>query len=318
MIKSRQLRQRVLSLAAGLPPAVYGLALLALVSAVIAPHFFSVTFFLLMLRQAAPLGLVALGQAFVIKNRSLDLSVGGVVLLTNVLLTARFWPAGMGAWEKAAFVLGIGAFIGLINGLMVAKIRASAVVLTLGLGTMLTGLAFLISGGAPGNPVDPELIALGRGRLGIVPTAAVIWLASGLAALVLIRFTTYGAFLSYTGDNESAAHYCGVPVDRTFIVSHVLSGFFASLAGLCLSGVIGVGSMSIGQDLIIGSIAAAILGGVSFGGGTGGALGVMAGTFLLIVLTNLLNILGVGEPAKLILQGLLIAVATGILVRRGA
>ncbi|WP_376769137.1 ABC transporter permease subunit [Neoaquamicrobium sediminum] len=103
--------------------------------------------------------------------------------------------------------------------------------------------------------------------------------------------------------------YSGIPVNRTLLVSHVLSGLFAASGGLLLSGLVGVGSLNLGADYVLSSIAAVILGGAVFGGGAGGAVGTVLGAALLVMVLNLLTVFGVDQSGKLIVQGLVIAVA---------
>lgn len=296
-----------------IPPAVYGLIVLGILAGFLAPHFFSLPFFLLMLRQAAPLGLLAIGQTLVVKTRSLDLSVGGTVAITNIILASRAWPSDIVPEVKFLAVIVLGGLIGMVNGAFVAYLRASAVVITLGMATILIGLSLLISGGSPGNKLDPFFIEIGRGRLMGVPIAAILWIGVAVVGAVLMKVLTFGKFVSMTGDNPQSAELTGVPVSRVFLASHVICGITAALGGICLSGLIGVGSLEIGQDLVLASIAAVILGGVSFGG-NGNVFGCVLGAFLLIVLTNLLNILNVGEPGKLFFQGLIIIVAAAFYV----
>lgn len=298
------------------PPAYFGLAMLSVYAFIVAPQFLSPNFVLLVLRQAAPLGLVAIGQAFVIRNRSLDLSVGGLLLLTHVALTSRFWPEVSGAILKLTTVLMMGTLLGMLNGILVAKLRASAVVLTLGMGAAYSGLAFVISGGTPGNPVDPLIVEMGRSRVATIPTAAWIWIGFTVFAFLWFKIINYGMRLKLVGSNERAANFVGVNVDQTFIISHTLCGFFVALASVLLSGVIGVGTMDFGQDLVLESIVAVIFGGIAFGGGRGGVFSVCAGAILIVFLSNLLNVTGVEQSGKLIIQGLIIIIATGIFARR--
>lgn len=293
---------------AALPPAFWGLLAVCAVAAFTQPQFLSLPFLMILLRQAAPLGIVALGQTFVVANRSLDLSVGATVAFVNLVVSHAMWngyPPGI----VIAAALAAGVAIGLANGVMVTVLRASAVVVTLGTAAIVTGIGFLYSGGAPGSAM-PELVKwLGRGRVGIVPVSGLIWAVLGFAAFVLLHRLTVGRFIFAAGDNPSAAAYSGIPVERTLLVSHVLCGLLAAAGGLLLSGLVGVGSLNLGADYVLSSIAAVILGGAVFGGGAGGAGGTILGAMLLTMGLNLLTVFGVGEPGKLIVQGLVIAVA---------
>lgn len=298
-----------------LPPAFWGLSLVCVFAAFTQPQFLSLSFLMILLRQAAPLGLVALGQTFVIANRSLDLSVGATIALVNLIVAHAMWK-GYPPSILIFLALGTGVVIGLTNGVLVTVLRGSAVVVTLGTAAIITGLGFLYSGGAPGSSVPEVIKWLGRGRIGVVPVSGLVWLTFGIVAWVLLRRLALGRYIFAAGDNPSAATYSGIPVNRTLLVSHVLSGFFAALGGLVLTGLVGTGALNLGADYVLSSIVAVILGGAVFGGGAGGAVGTMLGTALLVMVLNLLTVFGVDEPGKLIVQGLVIA-AAAILYQQG-
>lgn len=291
-----------------LPPAFWGLVAVCAFAAVTQPQFLSLPFLMILLRQAAPLGIVALGQTFVVANRSLDLSIGATIAFVNLIASHVMWNGYPPALVVSA-ALSAGLVIGLVNGLLVTLLRASAVVVTLGTAAIVTGLGFLYSGGAPGNAM-PELVKwLGRGRIGMLPVSGLVWIILGIVSFLLLRRLTLGRYIFAAGDNPSAALHSGIPVNTTLLASHILSGLFAAVGGLVLSGLVGVGSLNLGADYVLSSIAAVILGGAIFGGGAGGAIGTMLGTALLTMVLNLLTVFGVDQPGKLIVQGLIIAIA---------
>lgn len=298
-----------------LPPAFWGLIAVVIIAAIFQPHFLSLPFLMILLRQAAPLGIVALGQTFVVINRSLDLSVGANIALTNLIVAHAMWndvPAAI----VILMALASGTIIGLINGFFVVVLRASSVVITLGMAAIVTGLGLFYSGGAPGNAMPDVIKWLGRGRIEMVPVSGIIWIVTGILAFIILRRLTIGRHVFAGGDNPSAALFSGIPVNLTLLASHVFCGFFAAFGGLLLSGLVGVGSLNLGADYVLSSITAVILGGAVFGGGAGGPIGSILGTALLIMILNLLTVFGVGEPGKLIVQGLVIA-AAAIVYQRG-
>lgn len=289
-------------------PAFPALVVLVLVLLIVRPQMATLPFALVVLRQTAPVGLAALGQGAVIRGRSLDLSIGGVIALVNVLLANRdvssqHWAFGI------ALALGIGLLAGAINGILVAWIRASAVIVTLGASIILVGLSFLISGGAPGGQIAPTIKYLAMGKIGTFPIAALIWLGAALCLALVLRFLVFGRNLSAIGSNYRAAGLGGLPVSGTILLAHMLSGLTAGAAGLVLSGYIGTGTMNLGADVVMTSIAACVLGGTNFGGGKGGVLGGVAGAIALVLLGTLLTSFGVPQPFKLILQGAIVAFA---------
>ncbi|WP_163851862.1 ABC transporter permease [Pseudooceanicola aestuarii] len=301
-------RRRILRVIAGWPPAFWGLIAVLVLAAFTQPQFLSLPFLMILLRQAAPLGIVALGQTFTVANRSLDLSVGAVIALVNILVSDRMFLGAPAALPIAAALLA-GLLVGLVNGILISALRASAVVVTLGTAAVVTGIGFLVSGGAPGNAMSATIKYLGRGRIDMFPVSGLFWFAAAILCWVIFRKLILGRFIMAAGDNPSAAGYNGIPVNRTLLISHVLSGGFAALGGLLLSGLIGVGSLGLGADYVLSSIAAVILGGAVFGGGAGGAVGTVLGTMLLVMILNLLTVFGINEAGKLVVQGLVIAAA---------
>jgi len=296
---------------ANLPPAFWGLIAVLIVAALHHPQFLSLPFLMILLRQAAPLGIVALGQTFVVVNRSLDLSVGANIAFVNLVVSHAFW-GGSPAVVVIATALIAGTVIGVTNGLLVTILRASSVVVTLATALVITGIGFILTNGAPGNAM-PELIKwLGRGRIDMVPVSALVLVFLGGVSFFMLRKLVLGRHIYASGDNPSAAKYSGISVGRTLFLSHTICGLYAAIGGILLSGLIGVGSLNLGADYVLSSIAAVILGGAVFGGGAGGAIGTMLGTALLIMVLNLLTVFGVDQPGKLIVQGLVIVAAAVI------
>lgn len=288
------------------PPSIFVLAALLLFCLFFRPVLLQLPFQMVIARQAAPLGLAVAAQMIVMRCRSIDLSIGGVFVLTNYLITT----APLNDATAPVLILGalaMGALIGLVNGLLVTKFRASAVIATLAMASILTGIVlFLSSGSSPGSVPD-SVQTLGGAKLGAVPIATVIWLAVLLLLAIPLRFMVFGRLLKAVGSNPVAANLSGLPVEGVFITAHVAAGLLAAAGGLLLSGYVGVSTTSVGTDVVMNSIAGVILGGITFGGGRGGLIGPCAAAFTLTLLFNILNAYGAGESGKLIVQGMAIA-----------
>ncbi|MEZ5780710.1 MAG: ABC transporter permease [Rhizobiaceae bacterium] len=299
-------------------PAWPALLVLFATAGVVQPRLLSIPFLLIVLRQAVPLALSALGQCLPMIARSIDLSIGGVIAVVNVTLALPMFSGGP-VWMSIAFPLLFGALIGLFNAGLIAFVRASAVVVTLGVSVMLVGVSYLISGGAPGGSVHPFVRDIATGRFAFIPgvswtfpVAGALLLVIALVAAVVLRRTTFGHALYATGSSYGAAWLGGLSVRKEMVVAHVLSGMFAGTAGIVLTGYIGTGTLNLGADLVMASVAAVVLGGTTFGGGAGGVVGVLAGAYALTFLANLMTGMGVGKPAQLIVQGAIIAGAAAL------
>jgi len=142
-----------------------------------------------------------------------------------------------------------------------------------------------------------------------IPVPVLVWLAVLVPAALLLRSTVFGRYLDAVGANPQAAALSGIPHLRVIFVGHVASALISVLCGFILVGFVGKGSVTLGQDLALNSLAAAILGGVNFGSGKGGMLGPAVAAFMLTFLFNFLTSLGLGEPGRLMLQGAIIAAA---------
>jgi ribose transport system permease protein len=290
------------------PPAYFVFLILLAVLAVTRPNMLNPHVLGIFVRQVAPLGILTLGQLLVIRVKSIDLSGGGVILLINYCISSGTFPdASLGFYVFLALATGL--LIGTFNGVMVAKRRVSAVIVTLAVSIILVGLVqYLASGKPPGN-VPAVFGAIYNTALGPVPTPVVLWLVLSFAMALFLSLTVYGRFVASVGESTVAAHFSGVPVERTVIAAHALAGVIAGLAALVQTASIAVGSVRVGLDLPILAVAATILGGVAFGRGDGGVWGPFFGVLSFALLFVVMTMLGVGDPGKLIFQGLIILFA---------
>jgi len=296
-------------------PAYPALLLLLLVAAVMQPRLLSTAFLLIALRQATPLALAAIGQSLPMIGRSIDLSIGGIMALSNVILALPLISKGPAWWSFAAPVA-LGAAVGLVNAAFIAGVRASAVVVTLGMSIMLIGVSYIVSGGAPGGQVNPLIRYVATGRVGMFPVAGIVLIVLAALVAVMLRRSVFGHTLQAIGSSHAAAWLGGLSVVRGLYAAHIASGILAGIAAIILTGYIGTGTLNLGADLVLASVAAVVLGGTTFGGGQGGIVGVVAGALVLTFLATLLTGMGMPQPVQLIIQGAIIASAAALAVRR--
>ena len=291
----------------GLPPAYAGTALLLLAAALLRPQLLSLFLLPLIARQAAPLGLAVIGQSLVMRARSIDLSSGGVIVAVSYILTSGYFPVSDVAAMALCVLLGI--VVGVVNGALIVKARASSMIVTLAVAMILLGIVIALSQfRAPGDA--PEFLrALARWRVLGIPAPVLVWLAVLVPVALLLRSMVFGRYLDAVGANPQAAALSGIPYLRVIFVGHVASALISVLCGFIVVGFVGKGSITLGQDLALNSLAAAILGGVNFGSGRGGMLGPAVAAFMLTFLFNFLTSLGLGEPGRLMMQGAIIAAA---------
>jgi ribose transport system permease protein len=287
------------------------LALLLAARGVVAPQTLAPVNLLEILRQAAPLGLVAIGQTIALLIGGIDLSVSSLITLTNVL-AARMMIAGdqaIGLAVVTAVVVAV--VIGAANGLLIVFIRIPPIITTLAMGIIIQGAYYIYTRGAPIGNIAPGFRVIADGHVGIVPWAMIIWAVLLAAAGALLKWTRFGRQLYATGASPQIAWLSGLPNRLTTVTAYALCSLFACCAGLMLSAYIGVASTSVGNDYDLSSIAAAVIGGTTFAGGEGGLVGTVVGVLVLILLNGLLTILNISDAGKLMAQGAIIILMMG-------
>lgn len=293
------------------------LAVVVVAAAVLVPAMVAPAHWPTLLRQAAPLGLLAVGQTVLVLGRGIDLSVGGVVGMISVVVAGPLSrTAGVGAVVALCVAIGLG--VGLVNGVLVAWGHLSPLIATLGTGFVLTGAMLVYTGGAPTGEVPAAIRQLSSGRFLGLTWGTLVWLVTALIVGIALKYAWVGRWVSAIGSNPAAARLSGVRIPQVQLGSHVVSSLCAVLAGLVLAGFVGQGSLGAGQDLMMNSLAATVVGGTALAGGRGGITGTVGGALLLTVLAALLTSVGAGEPGQLLMQGVVILAAAFLFRNRRA
>ncbi len=298
-----------------LPISYVGTILLLVCAGLARPTLLQPFLLMLILRQAAPLGLAVIGQSLCIRVLSLDLSFSGVAMVVSYILTSGYLKLPEPVLIVICLIFGVA--VGAVNAFFITKLRASSVIVTLAMVLVLSGVVTAFSQyRAPGDA--PDFVRyLGQTRIGILPLAPLVWLAVLIPIALLLRASVLGRYIDAIGANPRAAWASGVPYVRVVYAVHIFSSVFAVLSAFLLVGFVGFGSLSIGADLALNSLAAVILGGVTFGSGKGGMMGPAVAAFMLVFTFNLLTSFGLGEPGKEMTQGAIIALAAIAYASRG-
>jgi len=262
-----------------------------------------------LLRQSAPMLVVAVAMTFVITTGGIDLSVGSIVALANAA-AAIVLAAGV-PWPVAAFgIVLLGAAVGAAQGWFVAYQRIPSFIVTLAGLSVLRGAALLLTGGYS-VPITgaPGFVAIGRGWFLGFPMPAAIALAVVVLGFVVLRETRYGRQVVAVGANAEAARRVGMPALRVAASVFVLTGAAAALAGLILAARLGSGSANAATGFELDVIAAVVLGGTSLLGGTGTILGTVLGALTIAVIGNGLILLHTSPFLVQIVTGAIILVA---------
>lgn len=258
--------------------------------------------------RMAPLAVLALAQTVVILVGGIDLSVGAMVSLVTVILSFTGRDATIGIMAAVPLVLVLGAAFGAINGLGVVALRLDPLIMTLASSAVLQGLALFLRQ-SPGGLIDPSFAdALGQRPLG-VPGGFILAILLFALVWMLLSYTRVGRAMYAVGGNLESARESGIGVDRTRLVAYVLAGVLAAAAGVLLAARIHAGDPVVGNSMTLDSVAAAIVGGTPFPGGSGGPVGTFGGAGLLAIIGNVLNMLNVSAYYQYIIKGLILASA---------
>jgi ribose transport system permease protein len=264
------------------------------------------------IRQAAPLGVVAIGQALILMMGRLDLSTGATASTANIVVSTVF--AGdmrnLAPALSATFV--VGAAIGLVNGFMATKLKLPSFLATLATSLALSGTMLVYTGGSPKGATPAAFRIITEGWLGPAPISALIWLAIVVLAFALVHLTVLGRKMQLVGANRVAAIHSGIPADGLTIFAFVATALLSSLGGVLLSAITGIAIIGAGDSYTLDSIAAAVIGGALFTGGVFLPAGVVAGALILFFLQSLLYLLSLPIAARFILQGGVIILALAL------
>jgi ribose/xylose/arabinose/galactoside ABC-type transport system permease subunit len=306
---------------------VIALVLLGIYLSLASPHFLKTDNMVNITRQSSVTAILAVGQTLVILTSGIDLSVGAIAAISasaaSVLMTQRIVFLGMaigpmGFLPGLLVALVIGALAGALNGLIITKGRIPDFIATLGTLTIFQGIALLITGGLPvpshltatdlKGRLPPQMIWMGAGDIMGIPIAGLIAVLIVVLGWLLLRYTVLGRSLFAVGGNKEAARVSGISIDKTKIITYLLSGLIAAVAGFVLAGRLNSANALMAGEENLRSVAAVVIGGTNLFGGEGSVFGSLIGAVLMGELANGLNLLNVSAFWQRIVQGFVIIV----------
>jgi ribose/xylose/arabinose/galactoside ABC-type transport system permease subunit len=264
-----------------------------------------------LLKQSAQLGIIAIGQTLTLLVAGLDLSVGGVIFMTSVII------ARVSNGVDSALPLAIGlsflfsAVIGLANGLLITKRRIPPFVATLAIFILVQGAVQAYTRGVPGGFV-PEGLSVVNQSAGFISIPVVLWVVLTALFVFVLRKTPFGRRLYAVGSNADTASLSGLNVDRFKIAAYILCSLLACVSGVVLTGYVGYVDRFIASGLDLDAIAAAVVGGTLFTGGRGSVLSTMAGVLLIQILSTMALLLGLSIQTQFIIKGVVILAAVAL------
>lgn len=265
--------------------------------------------------QSVAILLVSLGQTLVLLTAGIDLSVGSVVSMVATLLPLVVTPTPGGILLGVVVALLAGGGVGLVNGLVITRLRLAPFMVTLATLSIVQGVALLLHRSPPAI-LPREFAAPFVGDLGPVPIPWIVVPVAVVLTAVVLRRTRFGRHVYAVGSNESATRLSGLRTDGIKVAVYALSGALAGLAGVFVAARARAGDPYIGETFAFDAITAVVLGGVSLFGGRGSVYGTVAAVFIVAILNNLLNLLGVESDLQFVLRGVLLIVAVAFYFKR--
>jgi len=294
--------------------ALVGLLVLCVAMFVATPDFLTPNNLLNVGIQASVVAILAFGQTFVIVTAGIDLSVGSVAALSAMV--AAFTGQSWGMLPLVALLFGLltGLAAGMVSGAATAYGKLPPFIATLAMLSVGRGLTLVVSNGIP--IPTPSVITWLGGSVGPIPIPVVVLVVMGAIGWFILNRLSIGRAMYAVGGNLEAARLSGIPVKRVLVTVYALSGIFAGVAGLVLSGRLASAQPQAATGYELDAIAAVVIGGASLAGGVGRISGTLIGALVLAVIRNGLNLLNVSAFWQQVIIGLVIAVAVGIDVLR--
>lgn len=294
---------------------ILALFVISAIAGFLTPGFLTFRHLMMILYVNTMLGILAIAQTIVILSGGIDLSVGSIYWMT-IMLGSLLMVEGNFILPVIACII-TGAFIGIINGLGISRLKIPHVVMTLAMMIILTGTLYVTTGGGGRGRAAVQLIKLSTGRISGFPIITLLWIFLTLLFTFIIGMTTFGWKVRALGSNPLACHCSGINIWKVQTLVYMISGTLAAIAGLLYLGWARTpyptfqSGAGVGANIMLQSIAAVIIGGTMFTGGKGGVGRTFLGVLVLGVLFSVLSMAGLGEEWQIMLNGLIILAIVG-------
>lgn len=296
---------------------IYGvLVVMVIGAAILSPSFRSVDNIITLLKQAVVPGIIAIAQTMLIISGGIDLSVGSLLTLISLVVAGIMQGRDDLILPMVLLGLGIAVATGLVNGLLATKLRVPPFIATLGMYSVLQGIALAYTTVPLGGVADPMSGALYYGQLGPIPYPVLYFFAIFALIYWVLKGTTFGRAIYAIGGNPEVARRSGLKVERTRLIVYVLCSFLVGVASLIATARMGIGDPIAGQGMELDSITAAVIGGISLFGGRGSLLGTLAGVLILGLINNVMIMLGISMFYQQLTKGIIVLAAVAIYKQR--
>jgi ribose transport system permease protein len=267
--------------------------------------------------QASVNGVLAIGMLIVLIIGGIDLSNGAILALSGIF-AAFLMRAGFSIPLALLISTISGLFLGFFNGFLVTKMKLPPFIATIGTTGVFRGIALILTNGLPVSQLPDRLRAIGQDRLLGIPIPILITLLVAVIFHVILSHTVYGRYLFSIGSNYEATRLSGIRVSKYIIITYMVEGMLAAVAGIILLGRLAVAQPTAATGYESNAIAAAVIGGASFSGGSGSVLGAIVGALIMSILSNGFTLLGFNAFFQQMVIGFVVIFAVYLdIVQRG-
>lgn len=284
------------------------LLIMVIICSVLSPNFFTTTNLTNILKQVSIVTILSFAQGMIIISGEIDLSIGTLAGMAGTYSCILYVAIGN---LFLAFMFGIllGAAVGAVNGLFVAHFGLPSFIVTLAMQSITFGSICLYTKGNNIYKIGNYKV-LGQGTIGgFLPVTVLFMLIMFIIIHIILKYTKFGRYIYAIGGNKEAANAAGIQVQKTKWITFIISGVFAAIAGMIMMGRLNAGIPSEGAGYETDAIMATVVGGTSFSGGAGSAIGTLVGSLIIGILNNIMNLMGVESYAQKIIKGFLIIFA---------
>lgn len=260
-----------------------------------------------MLRTASFLGLIVVGQAVVILTGGMDMSVSSVVTLSSVVASASI-QHGANTIEAILLALAASLLVGAINATGIQYLRISPIIMTMAMVSIIEGILLVFTQGTPPSGCTEAIKYMASGTPCVFANAFWIWLLFLAVMIWLTTYTKFGRNIYAIGANVNAARLSGISPAKINYLVYLISAFCSGVAGILLLGNIGNTYLTLGTPYQLHSVSAVVIGGIAISGGKGKYWGIIAGTLMIIMFKDILNVLSMSAAGREVFQGALILI----------
>ena len=288
---------------------LFCLVVLVIIGSFLAAGFATPANLLTLTSLSAYLGIAAIGETIVMLTGGIDLSIAWTITASSIVFTGVAQGDPSRLWLGLIAALGTALAAGLINGIGVAKLRISPIVMTLGMNNVMQGFTLIYSQGTPSGTATEAIKTIATGWVGPIPIIVLVWFAFAILVSIGLHATRGGRYLYSVGESPTVSNLSGINNDRVLILAYTLCGLSAGITGVLFTGFSTMSYLGMGDQFVLPAIAAVVLGGTSIFGGRGSYVGTLIAAIFLTILTTVLSIVNIAIGYRSIIYGLVIIAA---------